>query len=196
MRRQQDERGRQIMRLFSRRDALKLGGVALAGASLPGYASGPAPITVTVGNPSHPALLPSAILDAYNRGMRDITLTAGTYVIPDTGKNSIEFAGWNNATIRGNGSTIVFEGVNNRPIMLAGCNNVTIENVTLQFAGVSYTQGRIKAIGEDAAGRYLDWQIDAGYPTDINPAQTTYNVIDQQTRLLKVGTGDSGAGGG
>ncbi|MGC9944084.1 MAG: hypothetical protein ABSE48_19830 [Verrucomicrobiota bacterium] len=194
MRRQQDERGRQIMRLFSRRDALKLGGVALAGALLPGYASGPAPTTVTVGNPSHPALLPSAILDAYNRGMRDITLTAGTYVIPDTGKNSIEFAGWNNATIRGNGSTIVFEGVNNRPIMLAGCNNVTIENVTLQFAGVSYTQGRIKAIGEDAAGRYLDWQIDAGYPTEINPAQTTYNVIDQQTRLLKVGTGDSGAG--
>ena len=63
----------------------------------------------------------------------------------------------------------------------------------MQFAGISFTQGRIKAVGTDAKGKYWDWQIDAGYPTNIRSAKTGINVIDGKTRLLKVGTGDCGA---
>ncbi|MGA2035817.1 MAG: right-handed parallel beta-helix repeat-containing protein, partial [Thermoguttaceae bacterium] len=80
-----------------------------------------------------------------------------------------------------------------RPVLLKGCSNVLIEGATLQFAGISCTQGRVKAIGADAKGNYFDWQIDAGYPTDIDPIKSTYNVIDRHTRLLKAGAGDCGA---
>jgi hypothetical protein len=41
---------------------------------------------------------------------------------------------------------------------------------TLQFAGISFTLGRIKAIGTDARGKYWDMQIDAGYPTKFDQA--------------------------
>jgi hypothetical protein len=183
-----------MIRQLSRRDALKIGGVLLAGTALPGYVSAQAQNTLIVGDPHHSAELPAAILDAYNHGARDITITPGTYLIPATGKNSIELARWKDATIRFSGSTLVFEEINNRPIMLSGCNNVTIENATLQFLGISYTQGCIKEMGRDANGKYLDWQICDGYPTDVIASQTTFNVIDRGTRLLRIGTGDCGAG--
>ena len=78
-----------------------------------------------------------------------------------------------------------------RPIRLSRCENVTLEGATLLFAQPSFTQGRIKAIGEDAQGKYLDWQIDAGYPV-FDPAKSMLDVVDQNTRLLKTGTGDAG----
>jgi hypothetical protein len=178
--------------VISRRDALKLGGTLLVGTMLPACASALGQPTLVVGDPAQPATLPSAIIDAYNRGARDITIKPGTYIVLATGENSIELIGWENTTIRCNDVTIIFEETHYRPVMLNRCSNVTIEDATLQFAGISYTQGKIKEIGKDAVGKYVDWQIDAGYPTDITPARTTYNVIDQHTRLLKVGTGDCG----
>ena len=174
--------------VVSRRDALKLGGALLAGAALP-----PRHFKVTVGDPGRPSALAAEIIAAYGKGERDITITPGAYVLPATGKNSIELHGWQNTTIHGKGVTIIFEEIAHRPVLLSGCTNVTMEDVTLQFADISYTQGRIKAIAEDAKGKYVEWLIDVGYRTDIDPSRTTYNVIDEKTRLLKVGTGDSGA---
>lgn len=151
-----------------------------------------APVTVTVGDPAQPAELPAAILAAYNNGSKDITIKPGTYTLPASGRN-IELLGWNDAAIHAKGVTIIFENTRNRPVLFKGCTNVQLDGAILQFAGISYTQGRIKAMGEDSKGKYVDWQIDAGYTTDITPAKTTYNVINQKTRLLRVGTGDSGA---
>ena len=153
----------------------------------------PAQGQITVGNPAQPAALPAALLTAYNRGARDITIAPGTYQLPASRRNDIELTDWNNATIRAQGVTIIFEDTAHRPLMLNRCSNVLVEGATLQFAGIPWTQGRIKAVGTDAKGKYWDWQIDAGYPTKFD--QAWYNVIDGKTRLLKVGTGDCGAKG-
>ena len=100
--------------------------------------------------------------------------------------------GWSNAAIHAQGVTIIFADAEHRPLLFNRCTNVLIEGATLQFAGISFTQGRVKAVGRDAKGDYCDWQIDAGYPANIRPGESTFNVIDRHTRLLKVGTGDCG----
>ena len=176
----------------SRRDALKLGGTLLIGATLPGCVSYLAKTRATVGDPSDPATLSTAIIDAYHNGVRNITVTPGTYVLPATGKNSIELTGWENARIHFEGTTIIFEEMDQRPFKLSGCTNVTIEDATFQLARISYTQGKIIATGDDGEGKYVDWQIDVGYPapTDILTNYNAFNVIDPNTRLFKVGTGD------
>ena len=96
-----------------------------------------------------------------------------------------------NAVIHAKSVTIVFEEISQRPIRLNRCDQVTLEGATLLFAEPSFTQGRVKAIGEDAQGKYLDWQIDAGYPV-FDPVKSMLDVVDQNTRLLKTGTGDTG----
>ena len=164
-------------------------GLVIAALLLSGMAYG----QVTVGDPAQPSGLPAAIQEAYNSGAHDITIKPGKYILPATGKNNIEMIGWKDVVIHCKGVTIIFEEARSRPVMLRNCTNITIEDAILQFAGIPYTQGRIKAMGEDAKGKYVDWQVDAGYTTEINPAKTTYNVIDQKTRLLRVGTGDSRA---
>ena len=145
-----------------------------------------------MGDPARPAELPAALAEAYRQGAREFTITPGTYRLPATGRESIALRGWSDAAIHAKDVTVIFEETEHRPVLLQGCANVSIEGATLQFAGISFTQGRIKAIGKDGDGAYCDWQIDAGYPTNIDPVKSTYNVIDRQTRLLKVGTGDCG----
>jgi hypothetical protein len=97
---------------------------------------------------------------------------------------------WSETTIHATGVELIFEALNQRPIRFRGCENVTWEGGTLLFPHPSFTQGRVVASGSDAKGDYCDWRIDPGYPTDIDPAKSTYDVVDQKTRALKVGTGD------
>jgi hypothetical protein len=146
---------------------------------------------VVVGDPTKGGDLPAAILNAYANGARDITIALGTYRIPPTGKCAISLERWTNTTIHAKKVTLIFEEITQRPIRLNRCDNVTVEGATLLFAEPSFTQGRVEAIGEDAQGKYLDWQIDAGYPV-FDPVKSMLDVVDQNTRLLKVGTGDTG----
>ncbi len=150
--------------------------------------------TVTVGDPQHPAGLPGALEQAYNQGARDLTIAPGIYDFPvtppsNTGE-SILLDHWSGTVIHATDVTLIFEDVNRRPIHLRHCANVTWGGGTFLFVHPSFTQGRITAIGTDDKGETCDWQIDAGYPTNIDPVKSTYDVVDQQTRLLKVDTGD------
>ena len=115
----------------------------------------------------------------------------GIYHLPRTGKDAIELNGWTNTVIRAAQVTIIFEELPKTPITMNRCDHVTLVGATLLFAEPSFTQGRIKAVGQDAQGRYFDWQIDAGYPT-FDPSKSCFDIVDQHTRLLKVGTGDLG----
>ena len=146
---------------------------------------------VIVGDPAKAGELPAAILSAYAKGARDITISPGIYRIPPIGKCAISLEHWRDATLHAARVTLVFEELTQRPIRLSRCDHVTLEGATLRFAEPSFTQGRIKAIGEDVHGKYLDWQIDAGYPI-FDPLRSMLDVVDQNTRLLKAGTGDVG----
>lgn len=148
---------------------------------------------VQVGDPAHPEALPAALANAYESGARDLTILPGVYNLPATGRNGIELTGWKDAAIHAPGVTLIFADPGHRPLLLNRCENVLLEGATLQFSGISFTQGRIQNLGEDARGKFIDWQIDAGYPRDVDPVKSTYNTIDRQTRLLKPGAGDAGA---
>jgi|GEM_PF-375685 len=150
--------------------------------------------SITVGDPVQATSLPAALVTAYDHGARDLTIAPGTYQLPAGPKHCIELAGWSNCAIHAKAVTIIFAETNRRPLLLNRCNNVLLEGATLQFAGIPYTQGRVKALGSDAQGKYCDWQIDAGYPTNMVVNKSTFNVVDRQTRLFKPGTGDSDAG--
>jgi beta-galactosidase len=145
---------------------------------------------VTIGNPTEPAKLPAALQAAYVGGARDIRIAPGTYVLPATGRNTIELIAWKNVRLQAQGATIIFEELAHRPVYLKDCENVSLEGAVLRFASPAFTQGRILAMGRDDRGDHVDWQIDAGYLTDIDPTRSSLDIVDQSTRLLKTGTGD------
>jgi hypothetical protein len=147
---------------------------------------------VEVGDPAQPAVLPQAILDAYQAGAREITIRPGTYLLPATGKDTILCEQWRDATITARGCTLIFQELRQRPVRFHRCNNVTFRGGTLRFVSHACSQGRIKAIGSNADGNYVDWQIDAGYPSEFKELGKTLNLIDQRTRLIKAGTSDIG----
>ena len=147
---------------------------------------------VNVGNPAEAAQLPSVLLAAYAGGSRDITISPGIYVLPATGRNTIELISWKNVRVQARGVTLVFEELAHRPVYLRDCDGVTLEGAVLRFARPAFTQGRIVEMGRDDRGDYLDWRIDAGYSTDLDPVKSTFDVADQKSRLIKADTGDVG----
>lgn len=74
------------------------------------------------------------------------------------------------------------------------CSGVTLEGATLTQTEITSYQGRVVAVGKDDAGKgYTDWRPDKGYP--VPPAEarkfpSAINVVDNRTRLLKLGVGD------
>ena len=141
--------------------------------------------TVTVGDPQHPADLPAALVAAHTAGAADITIAPGVYDLPST----ISLSRWSDTVIHANGVTLVFGDPSHTPVVFEGCTRVTWDGGTIRYAHPAFTQGRIIAIASDANGPYLDWQIDAGYATEFERGRDL-NIVDQKTRLLKVGTTD------
>ncbi len=156
-----------------------------------GHASTLRADTVTVGDPANPAGLPAAIRQAHAHGAADITIAPGTYDIPSINhQDTILLDHWNGTTIHATGATLIFEELDHRPVHLVHCTNVTWDGGTLRFARPAFSQGRITGLRSDSQGDSCLLQIDAGYPTNFDPVQTTYNIVDQNTRVLKVNTGD------
>ena len=152
--------------------------------------------TAIVGDPAHPVSLAQDVQNAYNAGARKITIRPGTYALPNLGRSVFALDGWQNATISARGVTLVLSDLtwNHNLFEMRNCSGVTLEGPTLTQTEITSYQGRVVAVGKDAAGKdYADWRPDAGYP--VPPADATkfpsaVNVVDSQTRLLKIGTGD------
>ena len=149
--------------------------------------------TIVVGDSAEGAKLEAAILRAYSQGARDITIAPGTYRILTSKNSAVELDHWTNAVLRAPNVTLIFEALDKRPILLEDCEGVTLQGGIFRFAEPSFTQGRITAIGSDDTGKYIDWQVDAGYPV-FDVSKSFFDVADQHTRLLKMGTGDLHAG--
>ncbi len=147
---------------------------------------------VNVGDPLKPGDLPHAISDAYAHGARDITINPGTYELPAIrGQDSIYMESWSDTTIHAGGVVIVFDQRGYGPFTMERCKNVTWDGGIIGFSRTAATQGRVTALGSDPDGSsYCDWQIDAGYPTDIDPVKSCYDIVDSSSRVLRVGTGD------
>lgn len=158
--------------------------------------------SVTVGDPKKPDLLAQAVQDAYKNGARRIVINPGTYLLPNVGRAAFRLDGWKDATVSAYGATLIISDLawTHDVFDLNNCVNVTLEGPTLSQTSVTAYQGRVVAVGQNADGKaYADWRPDAGYPTPppapADPAKFlgTINVVDGQTRLLKVGNGDIGS---
>ena len=149
--------------------------------------------TVMVTDPVQGVTLEAIILKTYSEGSHDITIAPGTYRVLGGAQCAIDLDHWTNAVLRAENVTLIFEALDKLPIRLEDCDGVTLQGGTFRFAEPSFTQGRITAIGSDDTGKYIDWQVDAGYPV-FDVSKSFFDVADQHTRLLKTGTGDISAG--
>jgi hypothetical protein len=153
---------------------------------------------ITVGDPNQPATLPRLIADAYSQGARDIIINPGTYTIIGTGGSMFQLVGWNDAVIRANRVTLIADHIAGGLSLfeLRHCTGVTLEGASLSQTAMTAYQGRIIAMGGDGNGKpTCDWKPDAGYPVPPADAKTFPfgpNVVDGQTRLLKLHNGDYG----
>ncbi len=156
--------------------------------------SGASAATTYVGSPSNPGALPAALVSAYNSGARDITINPGSYAMTSTGGVVLNLNGWSNAKVTATNCTFTFVDVasGHTPVALTSCTGVTFQGGVYRFTTPAFTQGRISNLGLDSNHHAVcDWTIDAGYPNaQANIGFGDLNVVDQSTRLLKVGAGD------
>ena len=153
---------------------------------------------VTVGDPAHPEALAQAVQDAYTGGARRIVIKPGTYFLPNVGHTAIPLQGWKDATLSAYGVTLILTDLAwaHDAFDLNDCTNVTVAGPILSQNQITSYQGRVVAVGKDAAGKpYSDWRPDAGYPVPPATEKNGFlggdvNVVDAHTRLLKVGDGD------
>ena len=139
--------------------------VALAALAVP--AAVQAAPTVTVGDPKDPGALAQAIQDAYKGGARHIVIHPGTYFLPNVGHTAITLDGWKDATLSGYKVTLIISDLawTHDVFDILNCTNVTLAGPTLSQTSITSYQGRVVAVGKDAAGKaYCDWRPDAGYP--------------------------------
>ncbi len=164
-------------------------------AARPGAAA--PPVSVTVGNPTHPEALAAAVQSAYDGGARRIVIRPGVYVLPNTGHSALTLNGWKDAVLSAYGVTLILTDLAwmHDGIDLIDCTRVTVAGPLLSQSKVTAYQGRVVAVGKDASGApTCEWKPDAGYP--VPPAAEKgflggdVNVVDAHTRLLKTGCGD------
>ena len=154
--------------------------------------------TVTVGNPKKPGALAQAVQDAYTSGARRIVIEPGVYTLPDVGHTAFALDGWKDATLSAYGVTLIITDLkwNHNVFDLSHCANVTVAGPILSQSAVTAYQGRVVAVGKDAAGKATcDWRPEAGYPIPPDSEPKGFlggdvNVVDGKTRLLKTGVGD------
>ena len=172
---------------------------ALLAASAPTI-SAPAPAVpaVIVGDPKDPGALAQAVSDAYQRGARRIVIKPGVYMLPDGGHTALALDGWKDAVLSAYGVTLIITDLKwgHNVFDINHCAHVTLQGVILSQSTVTAYQGRVIAVGKDAAGKATcDWRPDAGYPVPPNTEPKGFlggnvNVVDGRTRLLKTGVGD------
>jgi len=172
--------------------------LALAAVLCPAALPAAAPAAVTVGDPRDPGALAQAVQDAYKGGARGIVIRPGVYTLPDAGHTALALEGWHNAVLSAYGVTLITTDLKwmHDVFDLRHCTAVTLRGPILSQSAVTAYQGRIVAVGADAAGKATcDWRPDAGYPVPPDAEPKGFlggdvNVVDGATRLLKVGAGD------
>ena len=148
----------------------------------------------TVGDPAQPAGLPQALINAYVRGARRITITPGTYLLSNPGGALIHLSHWRDAVISAAGVTLI---INNGAgagtlFSLEDCDHVTLAGpVVSQTAQTAY-QGHVLSIdASDPRHPTCIWRPSAGYPVPPDGTKELWiNFVDAKTRRINTQAGD------
>lgn len=146
----------------------------------------------TVGDPREPGKLHQQIVDAYQRGVRTITIRPGIYVLPaGGGPASLAFRDMKDVTIIAD--QVGFSVTDSKDALgFYSCENLVFRGATIHYDHPRFCQAKILGFGNDPAkGAYYDVQIDAGYP--LNSRFGSAYVFDPAQGRIKLRTGDMSA---
>ncbi len=158
--------------------------------------------SMTVGDPSHPELLQSAIQQAYNSGASPIVIQPGIYVFPalSPGNFALSLRGMNNVEIDAYNVSLIAGDDGNGNVAVSSCTNLTLSGAAIGHPHPMTSQGTIKAIGtytnaNNQICTFMDVLIDAGYRTDFTG--NCFGIdFDRATNHIKVGSPDLYGGQG
>ena len=148
----------------------------------------------TVGDPANPNGLGQAVQNAYIRGDRPIVITPGTYLLSRKDAAQITLSHWHDAVVSAYKVTMILNNAvtTQRLFLLDHCVNTTIAGPLLSQTSQPAYQGRVIAIGKDAAGNpTCDLRLSAGYPAlPADAKEFWFEVVDAKTRTLNIAAGD------
>ena len=148
----------------------------------------------TVGDPANPNGLGQAVQNAYIRGDRPIVITPGTYLLSRKDAAQITLSHWHDAVVSAYKGTMILNNAatTQRLFLLDHCVNTTIAGPLLSQTSQPAYQGRVIAIGKDAAGNpTCDLRLSAGYPAlPADAKEFWFEVVDAKTRTLNIAAGD------
>lgn len=127
--------------------------------------------------------LPAFVLEKLKAGEKRIVVLPGTYRSDPKSKAGVILP-----IQKAQDVEIVAEGVTlictrrTRALEFNDCRNVTLRGLTIDYAPLTFTQGKVIAVADDAS--WIDVQIDEGYPRE---AWSRIDVIDPATRFRKKG---------
>ena len=122
----------------------------------------------------------------------EVTFPPGVYRIKSSeapgSTYHLTIKGASNLVIRGEGATLVFENPRQGGLLFERCHKLTVTGLTLDWAPLPFTQGRITAMSPSEP--WYDVQVDAGYSDDASLFDKSNEVFvyDPQTRHLKRGS--------
>ena len=103
--------------------------------------------------------------------------------------STINLKSVNNVEINGNGSKFIYTK-DISAFVLEECSGVSLNNITVDYNPLLFTQGMITKLDGD----HIEFQVDAGYSDDMdfyfNNGANSANVIDSETGAMKANTRD------
>ena len=128
---------------------------------------------------SYPNL--KSVLDA-QAGQSVINIPHGIYEMNATSGTQYTFSGLKNVTVNGNGSTIICK-TPARAFYVTNCENFTIQDLTIDYDPLCFTQGTITQVSADCKSWTV--RIHDGYSTSNISTSTKILLYDGVTKLVK-----------
>ena len=115
----------------------------------------------------------------------------GTYdIFPPTGEyHTYVLSGLNNLVIEGNQSELIIHNPETGFIHFGNCTNVIVQNLTIDYNKLPFTQGKVTAV--DIAQKTFDLTIDKGFPSLAEPyfvnASQKWGMLKEASGKMKDG---------
>ena len=109
------------------------------------------------------------VSDAYASGAKEVTIPKGVYKIKQTRTAHLTLDGMKDFTINAYGVTLIFDKHYGRGVQMMGCDNITINGLTVDYEEPLFTQAKI--VGIDPDGFYFDMEIEDGYYKNLSDNQ-------------------------
>ena len=121
---------------------------------------------------------------AVKSGSRRIVIPPGRYRVTPQRREHLGLRNLNDIEIVAQGVELVCTQTT-RAVTIAGCNNLTLRGLTIDYDPLPFTQGVITNISPD--GRAITVELFEGYPPAAAATNVKFEVFARETRTLREG---------